>query len=137
MGDEWRMRAACRDVEPELFFPISEHGRAFRDQVAAAKRVCAGCPVRGECLDFARAALTHGIAGGLTSEERRRITRRGLRLVEHERSDEIGASRTTLRNRGLRMLSAGTSCAVVAATLGVSERTAHRWAELRSVGGAA
>ncbi len=47
---EWRMNAACRGVDPELFFPAAEGGPARDAQVAAAKAVCARCPVRRECL---------------------------------------------------------------------------------------
>jgi WhiB family transcriptional regulator, redox-sensing transcriptional regulator len=49
---DWRLDAACADVDPELFFP--EPGQV--PQAAAAKQVCAGCAVRGPCL----AAALHG-----------------------------------------------------------------------------
>ncbi len=52
VGD-WRHRAGCRDVDPELFFPAAESGPVFDAQVAEAKAVCASCPVRTECLGFA------------------------------------------------------------------------------------
>jgi len=72
----WLDRAACRHVDPELFFPVSDI-RAARAQVQAAKRVCRRCPVRGTCLSW---ALDHGqeagIWGGMTEEERRRLSRR-------------------------------------------------------------
>ncbi|WP_020665978.1 WhiB family transcriptional regulator [Amycolatopsis nigrescens] len=73
--DDWRHRAACRDEDPELFFPISAVGPGAR-QAAAAKAVCARCPVRAECLGYASDnGLDHGIFGGLTEEERRELTR--------------------------------------------------------------
>src|SRR5215467_9689142 len=53
-ADAWRNRAACRDTSPELFFPIGTTGVAL-DQIDAAKRVCTGCPVASECLEFALA----------------------------------------------------------------------------------
>ncbi len=68
----WRDRAACAapGVDPELFFPDrGEHGKAAR-----AKRICAGCPVRGACLADALAVSgseDYGIRGGTTREERR------------------------------------------------------------------
>ena len=71
----WRDRAACRDVEPELFFPAAEDGAARHAQVQAAKAVCAGCPVRVECLAEALARIPYGIAGGLTEHERRQFGR--------------------------------------------------------------
>jgi len=75
-------RGACRSAEPELFFPLSAAGPAVA-QVAAAKAICRGCPVRAECLDYAmQTAQDHGIWGG-TTEEERRLARRGqtARLV--------------------------------------------------------
>jgi WhiB family redox-sensing transcriptional regulator len=66
----WRWAAACRPADPELFFPLSESGKA-REQIAEAKAVCAGCPVRRQCLEFAlRTRQAHGIWGGLTELER-------------------------------------------------------------------
>jgi hypothetical protein len=68
--------AACRGVDPELFFPVAEPGTpVYRRQVLQAKAVCAGCPVRAECLEFALAKLPYGIAGGLTEVERRALRR--------------------------------------------------------------
>lgn len=68
-------RGACRSAEPELFFPVSAAGPAVA-QVAAAKAVCRGCPVRAECLDYAmRTVQDHGIWGGSTEEERRQARR--------------------------------------------------------------
>jgi len=72
---DWRHDAACRDTDPELFFPISEVGPGAR-QLAAAKEVCAGCPVRAQCLRYALDnGLDHGIFGGTTELERRELTR--------------------------------------------------------------
>jgi WhiB family transcriptional regulator, redox-sensing transcriptional regulator len=66
---------ACQAAEPELFFPLSAAGPAVA-QVAAAKAVCRGCPVRAECLDYAmQTAQDHGIWGGTTEEERRQARR--------------------------------------------------------------
>ncbi|GAA5152606.1 MULTISPECIES: WhiB family transcriptional regulator [Amycolatopsis] len=72
----WQERAACRDEDPELFFPVSEMGPGAR-QVAQAKAVCARCPVRAECLQYALdTGLDHGIFGGTTDAERRKLVRR-------------------------------------------------------------
>ena len=77
--DDWRHRAACRDEDPELFFPLSEMGPGAR-QTAQAKAVCARCPVRAECLEYALDnALDHGIYGGMTEAERRTLRRRAVR----------------------------------------------------------
>jgi WhiB family transcriptional regulator, redox-sensing transcriptional regulator len=76
-AEDWRHRAACRDEDPELFFPVgtghsAKQANAITRQISAAKRVCAGCPVRQECRDFALAnGSDDGIYGGLTADERR------------------------------------------------------------------
>jgi WhiB family transcriptional regulator, redox-sensing transcriptional regulator len=66
----WQDRALCAQTDPEAFFP--EKGGSTRE----AKRVCRGCEVRAECLEY---ALEHderfGIWGGLSERERRRIKR--------------------------------------------------------------
>lgn len=68
---DWRDRAACRDVHPELFFPVSEAVPGGM-QVRQAKAVCARCPVRQECFEYAIAAgVDHGVFGGATPNERR------------------------------------------------------------------
>jgi WhiB family redox-sensing transcriptional regulator len=72
-GENWRVIAACRFVDPELFFPISAAGKCL-DQVVEAKKVCASCLVQAECLTFAqRTGQAYGIWGGLTEEERRQL----------------------------------------------------------------
>ena len=72
---DWRADALCGRVDPELFFPTADDDVLFESQVAAAKRVCAGCPVRGRCLAYAVTALPDGIAGGMTPEERANLRR--------------------------------------------------------------
>ena len=67
----WRTKAACRNLDVEMFFPDSEA------DVGPALSVCATCPVRTECLDWAIATRQHdGIWGGTTESERKRIRRR-------------------------------------------------------------
>ena len=70
LEDQWQERALCAQTDPEAFFP--EKGGSTRE----AKRICLGCEVRDECLDY---ALAHderfGIWGGLSERERRRIKR--------------------------------------------------------------
>jgi WhiB family redox-sensing transcriptional regulator len=68
-GASWRSAAACRSADPELFFPLSESGRSL-EQIAEAKVICTGCPVRRQCLQFALRTRAHGIWGGLTELER-------------------------------------------------------------------
>jgi WhiB family redox-sensing transcriptional regulator len=69
----WRSAAACRDADPELFFPVGIAGPAL-DQIAKAKRICDGCRVQTACLGWAlRRGLDYGIWGGFTEQERRAI----------------------------------------------------------------
>jgi WhiB family redox-sensing transcriptional regulator len=69
----WRGEAACTGVDSELFFPVSEDESASE----AAKAICAQCPVREACLQYALATnQTAGVWGGLDSGERRRLRRR-------------------------------------------------------------
>jgi WhiB family redox-sensing transcriptional regulator len=73
--EEWRLDALCAETDPEAFFP--DKGGSTRD----AKRVCGGCPVRAECLEYALASDERfGIWGGLSERERRRVRlqRRGV-----------------------------------------------------------
>lgn len=72
---EWRASAVCRDTDPQLFFPVGTTGLAL-EQIADAKRVCCGCPVRTDCLDFAMETNQDtGIWGGLSEDERRSMRR--------------------------------------------------------------
>jgi WhiB family redox-sensing transcriptional regulator len=67
----WQERALCAQTDPEAFFP--EKGGSTRE----AKRICVGCEVRVECLDYALANDERfGIWGGLSERERRRLKRR-------------------------------------------------------------
>ena len=76
---DWRAASACLSADPELFFPISQGAIADR-QISRALRVCAGCTVRQQCLDFAmQTAEAHGIWGGTTPEERIRARRKATR----------------------------------------------------------
>jgi WhiB family redox-sensing transcriptional regulator len=69
-GGGWRESALCAQADPEAFFP--EKGGS----VKAAKRICARCPVRRECLEEALARRERfGIRGGLTARERRPLVR--------------------------------------------------------------
>ncbi|WP_019819119.1 WhiB family transcriptional regulator [Saccharomonospora saliphila] len=72
---DWRLDAACRDEDPELFFPVSDMGPGAQ-QTARAKAVCARCPVANQCLEYAiENGLDHGVFGGTTERERRALIR--------------------------------------------------------------
>jgi WhiB family redox-sensing transcriptional regulator len=70
---DWRLAAACRDFDPDLFFPIGTAGPAVT-QIAEAKEICLTCPVRTFCLDWAlRHYQDYGIWGGTTERERQAL----------------------------------------------------------------
>ena len=74
---DWRSDAACRDADPELFFPDGDISSA-RAQVKTAKLICRSCPISATCLNWALSSGQEaGIWGGLTEEERRRLPRHG------------------------------------------------------------
>lgn len=65
---EWMERGLCAQTDPEAFYP--DKGGSTR----AAKTVCVGCPVRGECLDYALARDERfGIWGGTSERQRRAL----------------------------------------------------------------
>jgi len=67
----WQEKALCAETDPEAFFP--EKGGSTRE----AKKICTGCEVRAECLEYALSNDERfGIWGGLSERERRRLRRR-------------------------------------------------------------
>jgi WhiB family redox-sensing transcriptional regulator len=63
---DWREMAACRGMDPELWFPL--------DDGATARAVCAGCPVADQCLAWAvEVGADDGIFGGLDAADRREL----------------------------------------------------------------
>lgn len=66
--------AACREMDPNFFFPHDARG------VQAARLVCKQCIVREECLEYALVkGIEHGVWGGESERERRRMaTKRRL-----------------------------------------------------------
>jgi WhiB family redox-sensing transcriptional regulator len=73
----WRQLGRCRGVDPEIFYPPDEGDEAQGIEAAeTAKAICAVCPVREACLEHALGTREkHGIWGGLTERERRRVLR--------------------------------------------------------------
>jgi WhiB family redox-sensing transcriptional regulator len=76
--DDWRDRAACRDTDPDLFFPVGTTGPAI-EQIEAAKAVCCQCEAQAACLEFAITTNQEsGIWGGTSEEERRKLRKAWL-----------------------------------------------------------
>lgn len=91
---DWVHRAACVGVSPETFSSedLPTSGTARRSTTAAAKAVCAACPVSAECLRYALDnRVEYGVWGGFTGAERQQIARsaRGT-----DRSTDRGADRS-------------------------------------------
>ena len=69
----WQEEALCAQTDPEAFFP--EKGGSTRE----AKRICVGCDVKAECLEYALSSDERfGIWGGLSERERRRLKRAAI-----------------------------------------------------------
>lgn len=69
----WTSRAACRGMDPEMFFPDRQDGY---QAIQAIQAICAECPVRVECLNYALDERERdGIWGGMTGRQRRRLAR--------------------------------------------------------------
>ncbi len=68
--EQWQEKALCAQTDPEAFFP--DKGGSTRE----AKRICQGCEVKDECLEYAmNNDERFGIWGGLSERERRRLKR--------------------------------------------------------------
>lgn len=98
---DWRRAAACAAVDPETFYPLDLDPTG--PAVAAARRVCAGCPVRAECLADVMAgedpARRWGVTAGLTADERAVLyaTRRAVAGVTRQGAHQRWAGSTTGR----------------------------------------
>ncbi len=70
MNAEWMADGKCRSVSPETFFPSDGLG------VIQAQKICASCEVADQCLEYAlENHIDHGVWGGRSERERRRILR--------------------------------------------------------------
>jgi len=73
----WMLRGNCRLYPPSTFFPSDGVG------VDKARKICVGCPVTGSCLEYAlENRIDHGVWGGCSERERRRILKRRRVAVE-------------------------------------------------------
>jgi WhiB family redox-sensing transcriptional regulator len=76
---KWADRAACRGLEPTIFYPATD------EEADDAKRVCDTCSVQTECLEFAiERREKDGVWGGATERERMRIIRRRRRQRQQQ-----------------------------------------------------
>ncbi|MFD6061323.1 WhiB family transcriptional regulator [Rhodococcus wratislaviensis] len=97
---DWQLSAACRYVDPTVFYhPDNERGEPRSSRVRAAKQVCKRCPVRAQCLNYALEAREHhGIWGGFTEDERRKLAgrQRGRQVGALPQAGPCGATGTTI-----------------------------------------
>jgi WhiB family transcriptional regulator, redox-sensing transcriptional regulator len=106
----WRELAACRGTDLEVFFP--ERG----ESAEPARRICAACPVRQACLDYAITnRIVHGIWGGLTERERRALRSGWVRASRRERDRAILAAEA-----------AGYTAAAISRSFGMSRTSVTR-----------
>ncbi len=83
METPWMNDGNCRNHPPEVFFPSDGVG------VIVAQRICATCPVNETCLEYAlEERIDHGVWGGASERERRRLLKRRRETAE----TEIGAA---------------------------------------------
>jgi WhiB family redox-sensing transcriptional regulator len=112
----WASEGACLGADPDIFFP---HRGA---DSKPAKAICAGCNVRPQSLDYTLTnAEKHGVWGGLSERERRKL--RGERRRQAPRPAD------PQRQQAQRMAGRGAPIATIAAALGITTRTVHRYLE--------
>jgi len=138
----WWFAGLCAQTDPELFFP--EKGGSVRE----AKAVCAGCPVRAQCLAHALAhGERYGVWGGLSEPERRRLKQADAPTSPSTASrppapaevDEVvvarlvaghpvtGVCRDEVAQAAIGLHRAGVGARQVATRLGVTTRQVERW----------
>jgi WhiB family transcriptional regulator, redox-sensing transcriptional regulator len=106
----WRYRAACRGTDLNVFFP----GRG--ESAEPARQICAGCPVRQPCLDYALSrGITNGIWGGLTERDRRPLRVHYTAAARQRRDEAITAA-----------AAAGSTLAAIGRTFGVAATSVSR-----------
>lgn len=78
---KWMADANCAGTSPDLFFaPLLGDGGTKYYSVALyaeAKKVCEGCTVKAECLEWGMEDIYYGVYGGLSPLERRNIRQPG------------------------------------------------------------
>ena len=106
--------AACIKVDPDLFFAESPR------KVAAAKAICATCPIRTKCLNWALENEEYGIFGGTTPEERKAMLA-GVTPIDDSKLRKM-------QEQLALILSPDINRAI--ATFNVNKRTIYRWRDL-------
>ena len=112
----WQENALCTQIDPELFFP--EKGQSPRD----ARKICASCEVREQCLQWAMATnQRHGVWGGLTSHERSMLARTG------NKTRRLRTAKKAMREDTIVQLhKASVPVPEIAQRFEITERSVHR-----------
>jgi WhiB family redox-sensing transcriptional regulator len=129
-ASDWRNLAACRKVDPDLFFPIGEN-MAARRQAEEAKAHCRPCPVREKCLEWAlKARQDAGVWGGMSEPERRAIHGRYGAGYWAQRPRGIAAQMyDTRRNELVALVEQGLSPKDIAVAMKTNAQTVNRLLE--------
>ena len=118
---QWQDGSACRDMDPDIFFGKTDHMTPTEE--AIAKNICADCPARQACGDYAvENNIGWGVWGALSPSDRRKLRRnfvRDRRGVANRAAQERASAARELANQGYRP-------EYIAGTLGVHVRTAQR-----------
>lgn len=130
-GERFRSQAACRTsrLTPEDFVGPDRLERKYEREarIARAKRVCAGCPVRLECLEWAIQWNEIGVWGGTTEDERRLMVRKATGLYLHRRDPAMLTPQQRLRLKreeaAWRLYCEGMEPKEIAGEIGVSLET--------------
>jgi WhiB family redox-sensing transcriptional regulator len=94
MDTSWMVKSKCRELPPQTFFPSDGVG------VEIARRICVDCPVKEPCLEYALYnRIEHGVWGGASERERRRIARRRRSSTKPVPAGAT-AARSPARSRG-------------------------------------
>lgn len=137
---DWRHRAACRDEDPELFFPVGAAGPVPQRDIDRARAVCARCPVREQCLQWATdSGEDFGVWGGHSDSERRKLKETGqvttnrvvrvghvddeIRVAALMRGVRMPSSRAEKKEAARRLLASGENKTIVVQRLRISWRT--------------
>lgn len=114
MNEPWMDEARCAEVDPDLFFP--ERGDAAKD----AKKVCGGCPVVDQCLQYAlKNEFMDGIWGGTSANERRVMLGKVVQNTGRRRRERIEQMEL--------FVDAGVSGERIAEAFGVSLDSMQTW----------
>jgi WhiB family redox-sensing transcriptional regulator len=117
-GLAWRHKSACQTADPDLFFPAGVGDEARRN-IRQAKEVCAVCPVRQECLDWAvDTRQLFGVWGGLAEDERQGFYEESF----HWQFNSCIERQQLIEQR----IAEGVTQSAIAAELGVGRRTVRK-----------